>query len=161
MDSFEKVAKEYSPLIYKIIHSLKIYKECDHYYSVGLQALWEAYMKYEEGKASFLTFAFVTIRGRLLIELTKESKWESRNQRMSPEQFEFMECQRYSEIYLEKEVIDEYCLLLTDNQKRWVVHTFLEQKSLSEIAELYGVSISAVKSWRRDALQKLRKVNKE
>lgn len=157
MDAFNEIAKQYTPMIYKVIHSLKIFKEYDHYFNIGLQALWEANSKYDGSKAAFSTFAYAVIRGRLLNELRKESQWEKRNQMITPEQLESNNVSVYIDTYLEMEVLNEYCHTLTENQKHWVIHTFLFNHSLDEIAELYAVSNVAVKSWRRIALQKLRR----
>lgn len=160
MKDFEGIVKQYDKMIYSIIHSVNIYKNVDHYYSVGLQALWEARMKFKEERASFTTFAYSIIRGRILTELRREKYWNDKNINMSQHLFESLyEC-GYVEAYLQKEAVLSYCHHLTENQKRWVIHTFFYEHSLDEIASIYSVSKDAVKSWRRDALKKLRQTNK-
>jgi DNA-directed RNA polymerase len=47
---------------------------------------------------------------------------------------------------------------LTENQQRWVIHRVFQMKSEAEIAEDFGVSVYAVKSWRKAAIRKLRMV---
>ncbi|MFJ5621664.1 sigma factor-like helix-turn-helix DNA-binding protein [Peribacillus loiseleuriae] len=59
--------------------------------------------------------------------------------------------------YLESEYLSYYCENLMELQKRWVIGTFQDHLSISELAELYGVSNSAVKSWRKSAIMKLKK----
>lgn len=161
MKNFEETVEQYDKMIYSIIHSLHIYKQVDHYYSVGLQALWEASIKFKEEKASFTTFAYSMIRGRILTELRREAYWNSKNLNMAQHLFESLyEC-KYVEDYLQKEALLSYCHQLTEYQKRWVIHTFLYGRSLDEIADIYSVSKNAVKSWRRDALKKLRQTSKK
>ena len=58
---------------------------------------------------------------------------------------------------LSNSVIDSISPLLTANQSKWLKAYCLNGKTPSEVAKDEGVSISAVKSWRRDAIAKLRK----
>ncbi|WP_042349124.1 sigma-70 family RNA polymerase sigma factor [Bacillus massiliigorillae] len=155
MNSFDKLVSQHNRLIYKIIHSLKIYKEYEYYYNIGLQALWEASLKFDGKSAAFTTFAYSVIKGRILNELRLENKWEVINQLPIVEPHFFNTLQY--DTYLEKESILHYCNGLTLNQKRWVIHTFIDHETLNEIARRYSVNTCAVKSWRRDALKKLKK----
>ncbi|MCO0598438.1 hypothetical protein NGI46_13425 [Peribacillus butanolivorans] len=50
-----------------------------------------------------------------------------------------------------------YTETLTLNQQRWLLQTFVGNKTISEIADMYQVTTAAVKSWRKSALLKLRK----
>jgi len=158
MDNFEKLVEQYTPMMYKIIHSLKIHKNFEHFHSVALQALWEASTKYDNRTSAFSTYAYTIIRGRLLNELQSESRYDKHNVPSSNDLLEFNESQSYKHNYFEEELILQYCEQLTDHQKKWVIHTFLHGLSLDQIADLYQVKKSAVKSWRKTALQKLRKL---
>ncbi|MEC0343621.1 RNA polymerase sigma factor [Peribacillus frigoritolerans] len=63
-------------------------------------------------------------------------------------------------MYEEAFAIDDiltYTEGLTLNQQRWLLQTYLENKTVTEIAEIYQVTAAAVKSWRKSALNKLRK----
>ena len=55
-----------------------------------------------------------------------------------------------------KEFILSFCDGLTENQKKWVLYTVIDDLSVKEIAEKENVSVSAVKAWRRGAKQKLK-----
>lgn len=152
MESFDNLARQYTPLIYRIIHRLQIYKEIDHYYSIGLQALWEASIKFDGTSASFITFAYHLIKGRILNELHKKNKWDQRHALSNDPDADAPVSQ--PDVYLERETILCYCTDLTPYQERWVIDTFIHNKTLPEIAASCHVTISAVKSWRRGALAK-------
>ena len=159
MDSFEKLVQQYTPMMYKIMHSLKIYKNLEHFHSIALQALWEACMKYDNCSSSFSTFAYTIIRGRLLNELQIEGRYDKHNVPSVMDLLEFNLDHSYTHNYLieEADAISQYCEGLTEYQKRWVIHTFLYDHSLDDIAAIYQVAKPVVKSWRRSALDKLRK----
>jgi len=59
---------------------------------------------------------------------------------------------------LQKEILLFYCEMLTPNQKKWLLYTVFDQLSIKEIAELEKVSLSAVKSWRSGAREKVKKL---
>ena len=156
MDHFERLVEQYKPMLYKIMHSLRIYKNFDHFYSVALQALWEASVKYDGHSSSFSTFAYATIRGRLLNELQLESRYDRHNMPLLVE-YGLQPSYTHNYTFEEKDAILHYCKNLTELQKRWVIHTFLYNHSLDDIAAIYQVNKTVVKSWRRSALNRLRK----
>jgi DNA-directed RNA polymerase specialized sigma24 family protein len=59
---------------------------------------------------------------------------------------------------LEDETMNLYLMHLTENQQRWVIHKVFHMKSEAEIAEIFGVTVYAVKSWRKSAIKRLRAV---
>ena len=155
MDSFNGLAEEFTPMIYKIIHQLHIYKEHDLYFNVGLEALWEAQQKYiPESGCQFSTFAFTLIKGRMLNFLRKDAVWEKRNLINSEHPCFFAE-QQFDQ-YFCGELVKNCSALLTDHQYKWLEQTYLHSKPLIEIATEENVSIAAVKSWRRGALKRLK-----
>lgn len=156
MEDFSATVIQYEPMIHQIIRRLSIYKNQDEFYQIGLIALWEAYEKFDSKQGEFLNYAYMTVKGRLINELKRHHKREQ--QSMSLESFEqidrgMLDCYER----LQQENLEAYTEHLTENQKRWLLLTFIEQKSLAEIASTYDVSVAAVKSWRKSALQKLRK----
>ena len=62
----------------------------------------------------------------------------------------------YSENLLEKEILFSYCHNLTPHQKKWFLFSTLEGLTVSEIAKSEKVSVSAVKSWRKGARERLK-----
>src|SRR5689334_10504055 len=75
---FEQLATEYSNMIHSIIHSLRIYKNHDEFYQVGLIALWEGSQHYDEQKGIFAPYIYKFIRGKLLTTLKKEKNLDDR-----------------------------------------------------------------------------------
>jgi RNA polymerase sigma factor (sigma-70 family) len=159
LESFEKLADHYEPMIHHIMHALHIYKNKDEYYQHGLIALWEASRRFDPAKGHFAAYAYNYIKGRLLIEMSKSVK-ESEQMIYPKEEFWENAVDRTMEYPFEEHTLLSYCHLLTPNQRKWFLLTLLEDLSIKEIAGIEQVSISAVKSWRKGAREKL-KVIKE
>ncbi|MGD6991985.1 sigma factor-like helix-turn-helix DNA-binding protein [Sutcliffiella horikoshii] len=53
--------------------------------------------------------------------------------------------------------LEKYTRHLTDRQRKWVEECIIKGKKLDEVAKQEGVTVSAVKSWRAEALKKLRR----
>jgi len=64
----------------------------------------------------------------------------------------------YSDDPLQNEILLSYCETLTPNQKKWLLYTVCDHLTIKEIAELEKVSLSAVKSWRSGAREKVKKL---
>ncbi|MEH7013342.1 sigma-70 family RNA polymerase sigma factor [Neobacillus niacini] len=157
MESFEQLAIQYDPMIQRIIYSLHIYKNKDEFHQHGLIALWEASKRFDPAKGNYSTYAYHYIKGYLLMELTKLTMEAERV--IYPED-EFWEnaVAPYSEELWEEDILVSHCHRLTPNQSKWLLQTVLGGLSVSEIAEKEKVSISAVKSWRKGARDKLKVV---
>lgn len=155
MESFAELAKQYEPMIWKIIHSLHIYKNQEEYFQTGLIALWDASNRFIEGKGSFTSFAYSYIKGRIQTEMTSSNQYESRSVYPKEEFWEVLKDESPDRT-LETEFIQSYCKKLTDNQRKWVLYTALDFLSVREIAEREHVSVSAVKAWRKGAREKLK-----
>lgn len=155
MESFAELAKQYEPMIWKIIHSLHIYKNQEEYFQTGLIALWDASNRFIEGKGSFSSFAYSYIKGRIQTEMTSCNQYESRSVYPKEEFWEVIKDESPDRT-LETEFIQSFCGDLTENQKKWVLYTALDFLSVREIAEREHVSVSAVKAWRKGAKEKLK-----
>ncbi len=157
MEDFTSLAERFTPMIYSIIQRLSIYKNKEEFYQIGLVGLWEASQKYDENIGTFHTFAYKIIQGRILNHLRKESRYE--NHYTATQTDEIIESPVLSgrDNPLQKEMILTYCETLTPSQTNWLLAAFIEQQSIQEIADRYEVSAAAVKSWRKSALNKLRK----
>lgn len=154
MENFQETVEKYEPMIYQIMHSLHIYKNHDEFYQIGLIALWEASERFVEGKGAFSSFAYATIKGRLLTELSRAKKQEERNT-YPDEQFWEYRIDPAKEP-MELATLLSYCDRLTVKQKKWVIMTFYFGMGTSEIAAIEKVSPSAVKKWRKNAMERLR-----
>jgi RNA polymerase sigma factor (sigma-70 family) len=135
---------------------LHIYKNQQEFYQTGLIALWEASQTFEERKGTFSNYAYTSIKGKMLSEMTQNNHYKEKNILPPEEEFwERIEGQD-SSLFLEKETIQTYCEGLTEKEATWVMESYINQLSIKEIAESKNVSISAVKQWKLGALRKLK-----
>ncbi|MET3696995.1 DNA-directed RNA polymerase [Bacillus oleivorans] len=158
MEEFEQLKKQFEPMIHKIIQSLNIYKNQSEFYQTGLIALWEAQERFDPEKGHFVSFAYTYIRGRMLTEMKRSSRLEHRNVYPKEEFWEMIQDDDADPMLNANEFIlslVEGCHL-TGQQKKWVMYTCVHMLSVSEIAEIEGVSVSAVKQWRKGAKEKLK-----
>lgn len=156
VESFEVLAKQYEPMIYKIINSLHIYKDIDEYYQIGLIALWDAMKHFDIEAGHFASYAYANIKGYILQELSKKHLLEERMVCPQEGYWDALE-EVYTEQPLEYDLLLSYCRSLTEKEKKWVIAACLNGYSVKQIAEREQVSVSAVKEWRRSAKRKLRK----
>jgi RNA polymerase sigma factor (sigma-70 family) len=157
LPAFQKVVEEEEWLIHYGMKQLHLYKNQDEYYQEGLIGLWEAYVRFNADRGvAFRTFAWWTVRGKLLSHLKKSKNREDREATLTNGLIEIVE-DLQAEIPLEYESLLAYCEGLTPEQKKWVILHFLESKGPNQIAREENVSLETVKSWRRYALQKIRK----
>lgn len=131
------------------MNTLNIHKDKDYYFHEGTIALWEASLAFDINKGTFTSYAYSSIRGKLLNKLNKEARWQEINvcTLYIPEQ----------PIYSFPSFLEFSLNCLTKNQRKWVEGFIFKDKRVHEIASEEGVSISAVKSWRREAIKKLKK----
>lgn len=156
MESFEQLAKQYERMIYKIMRTLHIYQQEEEFFQIGLIALWEAWCKFDGDRGKpFISYAYAYVRGTLLNELTRMSKYEQRNVCLKEEfwkQIEEVACISYDVVG----ALAYWQSFLTDKQKKWMLYTCLYGFSIREISALENVSVSAVKQWREGARRRLR-----
>ncbi|MDQ0229491.1 sigma-70 family RNA polymerase sigma factor [Metabacillus malikii] len=160
-EDFNDLYEKYMPMINHILSKLSIYKNKEEFRQIGRIALWEASQRFDERKGKFQSYAYAFILGRIKSALTKERKNIEKS--LPLDDFNYVEETYYHEDFaniISKSIIEQVSLLLSTNQKKWFEAYYLYGKSPSEIANEEGVSISAVKSWRRDTLNKLRGYNK-
>ncbi|MEH6995635.1 sigma-70 family RNA polymerase sigma factor [Neobacillus drentensis] len=156
MESFDDLVIQYKPMIQKIMHSLHIYKNQQEFYQTGLIALWEASQTFDERKGTFSNYAYTSIKGKMLSEMTQNNHYKEKNILPPKEDFwERIEGQD-SSLFLEKETIQTYCEGLTEKEATWVMESYINQLSIKEIAESENVTVSAVKQWKLGALRKLK-----
>lgn len=143
-------------MIHKIISSLNIFMNKEEYFQLGLIGLWEAYEKFDAEKGGFTGYAYSTIKGKMLSEMTRINGLAEREAPVQDD-WEYMG-DVYSPLLLEEEILLSYCKTanLTAHQTKWVLCTFIQELTIAEIAEFEKVSLGAVKKWRTGAKEKLR-----
>ncbi|MEK4010680.1 sigma-70 family RNA polymerase sigma factor [Peribacillus sp. FSL M8-0224] len=158
MKDFSALTEEFTPMIHHIIRSLSIYKNKEEYFQVGLIALWESLGNFNEEYGQFSNYAYTVIKGKILNELKHQHKYEIRTEPFDSFLLEMIKdpFSMHEEAFAIDNVLT-YTVGLTLNQQRWLLQTYLENKTVTEIAEIYQVTAAAVKSWRKSALNKLRK----
>ncbi len=148
---FEQLAAEYSNMIHSLIHSLRIYKNHDEFYQVGLIALWEGSQHYDEQKGLFSTYIYKFIKGKLLTALKKEKKWDDRS--IYPEN-EVGFHLTHEDTVLEMEDLLSHFHHLTDRQKKWVILRFYYGLSNRDIADKENIALRKVRAWGDLAMKK-------
>lgn len=150
---FINLAKQYEPMIWSIIHSLHIYKNEEEFFQIGLIALWDAYQKYDQAKGKFSSYAYAFVKGKILNELTRESKHGEKCVYPQEEFWAIILDERKCEPLAEEMILASFSHL-TENQRKYVVYTAIHQLTVKEIAQLEDVSVAAVKAWKRGAKEK-------
>ncbi|MBD1380403.1 sigma-70 family RNA polymerase sigma factor [Metabacillus arenae] len=158
-NTFKELLSDYQPMIYHILKKLHIYKNHDEFYQIGMIALWEAYRRYDHLKGSFSGYAYSTIKGKIMYEMTKRNRFEQHHS-FGAEETEYGSEDSSLNNIESIEMVEAIAAELTINQKKWFLSYVIEGKTPKEIAITEKVSESAVKSWRRDALKKIRKNEK-
>lgn len=155
MEGFEQMAKQYEPMIHKIIRSLNIYKNKEDYFHIGLVALWEAAEAFDSEKGKFTNYAYSYVKGQILNEMNRINRFEERSIHPKEEYWDSVE--ETNEVHpLELDFLLSYCEELTEKETKWVIYTCIDFLSIREIAEKENVSLSAVKQWRSGAKKKLK-----
>lgn len=153
MENFDEIVKQHEKMIHSIIHSLHIFKNKDEFYQIGLIALWDALQNFNPETGKFSSYAYSYIRGRMLSHLSKETK---QNERISYRHELFWEYIEDEHIHHTIDDLMPYCQNLTNQQKKWVIHSFFFNRTQKEIAAFENVSISTVKGWRKASLAKIK-----
>ncbi|WP_078556042.1 sigma-70 family RNA polymerase sigma factor [Bacillus alkalicellulosilyticus] len=152
---FDDVAMKYEPIIKKQMVVLRIYKNHEDYFQIGLIGLWEAYKRYQPEKGPFSTFAISTVRGKMLTHLRKEVKYEKYHE-LKEHMSETNGQWDSSSDEFERECLEGCLVGLTEREQLWVKEAILFDKKPADLAHQYNVSVNTVKSWRKSALKKLR-----
>ena len=156
-EKFEILLHQFEPMIYHVMRKLAIYKNEQEFYQIGCIALWEASLRFQEEKGEFKSYAYAYIMGQMKMKMTNETKQKEKDERLKVDPTQ----ERISKVdfthLFSHSVITSVAPLLKENERKWLVAHCLHGKTPSEIAMDEGVSSSAVKAWRRDAIVKLKK----
>lgn len=144
-------------MIFKIMRSLGVYREREEYYQVAAIALWEAWVRYDEGFGKpFISYAYACVRGKLLNELKRSIRYSERCVVAEDDFWVLLAADESGDAVVDVEFLRACRGWLTEKQFRWVWFTLMHDYSVREIAVMEGVSISAVKQWREGARRVLR-----
>ncbi len=160
MESFETLYDTKQHLIYGALRYLKIYRNKDDYYQIGVLALWEASLHFDETKGTFDTYAYSMILGRLKTALTKANRYESRARSFEPADLSQMSYENTTDLDLQQLLFESYTMYLTPKQANVILERFLYNHDVKTVAKKLGISENAVKNRTRDAMITLRKIYK-
>lgn len=158
---FEHWYEEKLYLVYGAMKKLHLRGGLDEFYQIGLVALWEASLRYNEEKGEFDHFAYSYIINRMKTSLTRMTKYQ---ERICLTEDHFLET--YEEEFSKSEniindlIMENYLRYLTKNQQEVIRERYINDYSVEETAKQLGISVNAVKNRTRDALKKLRKILK-
>jgi DNA-directed RNA polymerase len=157
---FEELVKQYQKMIYYHIKHLNITKNQEEYHQIGLIALWNASKTYDNSKGTFSTYLYKCIRGQLLNEMNKQIRRQDHEQLREHHNDVMMDNDPIKEM-LNEQIVRSYSHILSPMQQKWLIGYCIERKTPSEIAESEKVSAASVKSWRREALKKIKALSEE
>lgn len=157
MQEFEQVLAQYEPMISHAIRKLNIYRDHEQYRQVGRIALWQAWERFDTKKGDFTPFAYRSIRGAMLDELKRETRFE---ERFMPAINDVLIDRLGAEEKREYEGLLEVIGQLEPREKAFIQWSFVEQCSLAECAERAGISVAGVKKRRERMMKRLREMLK-
>jgi|SRR5699024_1793559 len=168
-DNFEQFFEENKARIHYQIRRLNIPPRFyDEFYSEGLVALWNGYGNFKPGKGNIGTFLNYQIRFRLIDHLRKRVRYDEKvdmyKQHALTEMFDGNHFRKdrlplisSAGLPLSNEPFwEEIRRYLTEKQWTWVKYFIIADLSIKEIAEIEGVTTTAVKSWGQEVRRKLR-----
>ncbi|WP_050179723.1 sigma-70 family RNA polymerase sigma factor [Domibacillus robiginosus] len=146
---FEQLAKQYTPMIHRILQKLHIYKNKDEFVQVGMIALWEACERFDEAKGAFPPFAYSYIQGRIKSTLTKDAKTSDKMVLTGePVLYEGIDPAPTPDTVAAVHLCGD---LLTGRAKDWYNLSVIEGLTNPDIARKLGVTPAAVRKWQLSA----------
>ncbi|AZB42563.1 sigma-70 family RNA polymerase sigma factor [Bacillus sp. FJAT-42376] len=151
---YSELLERYKPMILHLMKRLSIYRNHEEFFQTASIALWEASNHYQPSKGTMDAYYYLFIKGKLMNEMTRQNRLLMREDLKDewgwadsgPD--DFLPAERYDWEDLMKD--------LTLNQKKWIRNYAFLGLTITEIAQKEGATPAAVKSWRRDAIKKLR-----
>lgn len=157
LNKFEDVLTQYEPMITASMRQLNIYRDHEHFRQIGRIALWQAWTRFDEKKGHFAPFASRSIRGAMLDELKRESRF---SKHVTQTEDTLLVGLAEQEDDLPTEWTDRLTLAfeqLTINERLLIQWFFIEGLTQSECAQKANISVAGIKKRRERMLVKLRK----
>lgn len=155
---FEFWYQEKLHLVYGAMKQLHIQGNTEEFYQIGLVALWEASLRYEEGKGEFDSYVYSYILSRMKTALTRMTNYQQRICVTEDQYLDIYESGSYETKVMDELIMEAYLKYLTKNQQDVIRERYVSDLSVEETATLFGISVSAIKNRTRDAIHKLGKV---
>lgn len=156
MKDFETWVKELTPMIYSIIHRLKIYKNQEEYFQIGLIGLWKAYQTYNPEKSTFPTYAYHYIRGYILTELRANYRREDGELNLTDYEWRIIpDLDEFADPEYQFQIVEDLNDLSPHLRQVIIMH-YLYGYPLKEIARQFNISYSTIKRWKSEAISLLK-----
>lgn len=148
---FEDLLEAYTPMIYHLIKKLHIFKNQQDFFTIALEALWEASLSADEEKGSVHSYYYNCMKGKLLNELSSQRKYDEHFE-VGPDLPEAAAiCPDYEDAIVKHSILS-FGDFLSDNQQKWVKGYCFEGLTMKQIAHRENTTVPAVKNWRRGAI---------
>lgn len=150
------------PLVNSIIRKWNLNRDREEFEQIGRIALFEAWSKFDPKQGVFAAYAKSYVYGRMKSEITGRKKWQDRH--LPTEQAEIVNVTDSVPGIDERQIAFKDWLersRLTKRERIWAREALLYGLKPKEISEKYGVQVSTVKYWRKQALIKLKKMVEE
>lgn len=156
MTNFEDILQQYEPMISASIRNLHIYRDHDSFIQAGRVALWQAWNRFDATKGNFTAFAYRSIRGAMLDEMKKESKFDERFTHVDDSSLAYLlENQNHCHAGMADKIAD-ILDILSPAERELIQSLFIEGLTLMECAKNIGISVEGIKKRRHRILFKLR-----
>jgi RNA polymerase sigma factor (sigma-70 family) len=161
---FEDLYKQYQPLILSLSKRYSIAGELEESISIATMALYEAYLHFDPEKGSFGAYAKRFLRGRLLEHLKREigfhehNFFPSQSRESETDWIESIKDERTYNPFSLSDELTQALQFLTSKERMAVLHCYVWDKPLEELAQREGVSHSTASTWKRRGLAKLKKI---
>lgn len=164
LELFTVILNKYQPLLKSLANRYSLRGEYEECFAHAQIALYEAYQHFDPKKGHFAPYAKRYITGKLLHYVRKELRY--RAQHYFPSQSED-EDGGWEERIVDSTAVDPFALSpelnaaiaqLSPREQAVILHYFVLDRSLEELAQLQGVTHSTVSTWKRRALAKLNRM---
>lgn len=161
LNKFEEILAQYEPMISASIRQLNIYRDHEHFRQIGRIALWQAWTRYDAEKGHFAPFASRSIRGGMLDELKKETRFSERVTQTEDILLEGLVEIEGQPLLEWSDQLTHAFEQLTSNERQLIHWLFIEGLTQAECAEKAGISVAGIKKRRERMLVKLRTLLRE
>lgn len=158
---FTVIWTKYQPLLKSLANRYCIRGHYEEYLAEAGIALYEAFLQFDPQKGHFAPYARRYVMGKLLNYLRKELRY--REQHYFPSQSDEEEGS-WEERLIGSEPTHPYYLSeesktaltqLSPRERQAMIHCYVYDRSLEELARAEGVSHSTVSTWKRRGVAKL------
>jgi RNA polymerase sigma factor (sigma-70 family) len=157
-EPFERVLENYEPLLKALIKRYNLQSQYDEMYQVASIALWESYQSFDDTKGVFPAYAKSYVTGKILNSLSKENRFAERHVTYAPDSVLWEQrIEDSAAPILEGEITALYMEGLSPRQRIWVQEGLLLGKKSTDIAKEKHVSADTVRTWKKEALKKMRR----